>query len=348
MKGGAIMIGATKPSLVILALLIVGGCATAKIDVFPPTTQPRLDNRAGASVVTYPAPSGGIPLSSEFTVTAAGQNVDVYQVKVPPRNIGYTPCPSSYEKGSMAYFDFSGTVKIQITSSQTVSSVVVRPLRQGIQPSVNRNTISFSLSQPANVSVEINGDDRHNLHLFANPMETAAPSPSDPNVVYFMPGVHGDGSTMILGNDKPVYVAGGAVVYGVIYTSTIRGRGIISGEKTAKECRSGGGSSLIISSDSPVDLEGFIALDPPEWLFQIMASTYVTIDNVKGIAWRGNGDGIELINVEGATVKNVFIRATDQFEQFGDAGFCSMVGRCRPCDSFPASGRQHQCPVEQH
>ena len=87
----AIMIGAKKPSLIILALLLVAGCATAKIDVFPPSTQPRLDNSAGALVVTYPAASGGIPLSSDFIVTDDDQNVDVYRVTVAPQYVGYRP-----------------------------------------------------------------------------------------------------------------------------------------------------------------------------------------------------------------------------------------------------------------
>src|SRR4029077_20578014 len=73
---------------------------------------------AGAAVVTYPAPSGGIPLSNAFTVSADGANVDVYQVKVEPVGTGYNPCPPTYEIASMAYFDFSGTVNVKITSAE--------------------------------------------------------------------------------------------------------------------------------------------------------------------------------------------------------------------------------------
>src|SRR5262249_37027472 len=152
--------------------------------------------------------------------------------KVPPRFIGYTPCPPYYESASMACFDFSGTVSVQITSAVPVSSVAVRPLRYGIQPSISGNTISFSLSRPVNLSIEINGDDRHNLHLFSNPIESNRPSPSDPNVIYYGPGVHGNGTPIIARSGQTVYIAGGAVVFGNFYigsNSTIRGRGIISG-----------------------------------------------------------------------------------------------------------------------
>jgi hypothetical protein len=85
--------------------------------IFAVTASAFFADPANVSVVTYPAPSGGIPLSSDFSVTADGRQVDVYQVKVPPQWIGYTPCPSSYEIAAMAYFDFSGTVNVQITSS---------------------------------------------------------------------------------------------------------------------------------------------------------------------------------------------------------------------------------------
>ena len=273
--------------------------------------------RANASVVTYPAP-GGVPLSGDFTVYADGQRVDVYRVKVPPQNVGYDPCPSSNENASMAYFDFSGTVNVQITSSVPISSVAVRPLRLEFNPSVSGNTISFPLSQPANLSIEINGDDRHNLHLFANPMEQNAPSPSSPGVMYFGPGEHGDGSQIGIGDGRTVYIAGGAVVYGTFSARfansvTVRGRGIMSGEKTGWPCvRLGGRASISLWGVNNINLEGFIAVDSAEdRLFQLVDSDSVTMDNVKAITWRGNGDGLNLVSVNSALVKNVFIRSTD-------------------------------------
>ena len=189
---------------------------------------------ADASVVTYPAPSDGIPLSSDFAVTADGQHVDVYQVKVSRQFSGYTPCPTSYEVAAMAYFDFSGTVNVQITSAVPVSTVTIRPLRHNIQPTINGNTISFSLSHPANLSIEINGDDRHNLHLFANPREQNVPSPSDPNILYFGPGVHGNGSGIGLEAEKTVYIAGGAIIYGYFYNANAGNAATIPGARDSK------------------------------------------------------------------------------------------------------------------
>ncbi len=273
---------------------------------------------ADASVVTYPAPSDGIPLSSDFAVTADGQHVDVYQVKVSRQFSGYTPCPTSYEVAAMAYFDFSGTVNVQITSAVPVSTVTIRPLRHNIQPTINGNTISFSLSHPANLSIEINGDDRHNLHLFANPREQNVPSPSDPNILYFGPGVHGNGSGIGLEAEKTVYIAGGAIIYGYFYnanaanTATIRGRGILSGEKTSKDpCPGNGGVSLISSNTvKNLTLEGFIGVDASSWAYTINNTDSFYMDNVKYIDWRGN-DGLDLLSTSQATIKNIFIRSND-------------------------------------
>jgi predicted small secreted protein len=331
-----------KKRLLVWALLVVvlisEGCATVRgigkdiQSLGRALKSPVSGGYANASVVTYPAPLGGIPLSSDFSVTADGRQVDVYQVKVPPQWIGYTPCPLSYEIASMAYFDFSGTVKVQITSTRPVSSAVVRPLRHGIEPSVNGNTISFTLSRPLNLSVEINGDDRHNLHLFANPMETNAPSPSDPNVIYYGPGVYGDGSEIVVQNGN-VYIAGGAVIYGGFAlkgSGSIRGRGIISGGRNSK-CYGGGTTTYggyVNLEGGVTNLEGFIILDNTAWMITVIDSESFTMNNVKAIAMLGNGDGLDLTSVSRASVKNSFIRATDDtFAIKSDPPFMRQTNR---------------------
>ena len=101
---------------------------------------------ADASVVTYPAPSGGIPLSSDFAVTADGQYVDVYQVKVSRQFSGYTPCPTSYEVAAMAYFDFSGTVNVQITFGCSGINRYHPSFEANIQPTINGISFSFLIT----------------------------------------------------------------------------------------------------------------------------------------------------------------------------------------------------------
>src|SRR6266567_4477332 len=80
-------------------------------------------------LVTYPAP-GGVPLNGDFTVTVrtpgqGWQNVVTYLFKVDAvRGVQHTPLDTS-----VAYFDFSGTVKVSVTSNRgAILSARVRPL----------------------------------------------------------------------------------------------------------------------------------------------------------------------------------------------------------------------------
>ncbi len=50
--------------------------------------------------------------------------------------------------------------------------VTIRPSNKGIEYKQIQNTILFTLRQPQYLSIEFNGDRLHNLHLFANPLET--------------------------------------------------------------------------------------------------------------------------------------------------------------------------------
>jgi hypothetical protein len=92
------------------------------------------------------------------------------------------------QTASMVNFDFSGKVEIRVRKNNgTVNSVQIRPLSYGIVPEVKGQVISFSLDQPRKISLEVNGDKLHNLHLFANPILKEKPNPDDPNVIYFVP-----------------------------------------------------------------------------------------------------------------------------------------------------------------
>lgn len=77
------------------------------------------------------------------------------------------------EHASMATFDFSEKVEIAVTYNKgKIDSARVRPLSYDIPFTIEGNTLQFSLEKPANLSVEVNGDIFHNLHLFANPLDT--------------------------------------------------------------------------------------------------------------------------------------------------------------------------------
>ena len=70
-------------------------------------------------------------------------------------------------------FDMGSPVEVMVKKNNgTVREVAIRPLSKGIEYKQIQNAILFTLEKPQYLSIEFNGDRLHNLHLFANPMET--------------------------------------------------------------------------------------------------------------------------------------------------------------------------------
>jgi cytoskeletal protein CcmA (bactofilin family) len=214
----------------------------------------------------------------------------------------------------MSYFDFEGKVKIDIKSMETkVESVVVRPLSLGIKPKIKGDTISFELDKPAKLTIEINGNIKRAIHIFANPMETDAPKKDDPNVIYFGPGIHNVGRIPVKSN-QTVYISGGAVVYGCIKAENlenlkITGRGIIDGSIYDRW----------VDTTVPIDLrncknsivEGIMLLDPAAWTLNIYECQNIELKDVKIISARSNSDGITIQSSRDITAANCFVRSWD-------------------------------------
>ena len=272
-------------------------------------------------LVVYPASVGEKP-SGDWTVSVNGQPVFVYTVATLHGG------PASF-----ASFDFAGTVKVAITSTRPVASALVRPASYDITPTVKGNEISLMLSRPRNVTVEVNGTFERALHLFANPPETDAPKPDDPNVLYFGPGVHDIGPQQFAGA-KSIYIAGGAIVRPLIqpdekptnerdwsgvknYRSLfvwegakgirVRGHGILDMGQLPWHAR----TSFVLSGCEDVLVEGVTILDAPSWVVAIFGCKNVTVRNVKQICRRENSDGIDICNTQDVLVEDCFLRNND-------------------------------------
>lgn len=285
-------------------------------------------------VVVYPAPAGSA-LNTDFQVKVRRPGgewmlVPTYLVKV-DAVVGTAHSPRN---SSLAYFDFAGAVEVKVTSTRgRISSARVRPLSHAIAPEVMRDTLTFTLTQPRNLSVEVNGDIFANLQLFANPIETTRPDPQDPNIIYFGPGLHEIQTeppvdtplpqlvnepeakyppafhrglrrrTLRVPSGKTVYIAGGAVVRGRITCEGVEnvrvlGRGMVEqGEK---------GSGVRIANSRNVEIEGIFT---PQCLTG--GSQHVRITNVKCISYLGNGDGMNVIASTDVVIDGVFNRNSD-------------------------------------
>jgi hypothetical protein len=286
------------------------------------------------SVVAYAAPAGSA-LNGDFVVKVRRPGgewlaVPTYRVKVDAmRGIEHRPSDSSF-----AYFDFSGAVEVAITHAQgAIRTVRVRPLSYAVAPEVNGDTLGFTLTQPRNLSVEVNGEIFGNLQLFANPIETTRPDPNDPNVIYFGPGLHEIRTesppestlpqlvnepagkyppafhhdlrrrTLLIPSGKTVYIAGGAVIRGRIACEGVEnvriiGRGVVE--------QGPPGSGVRIANSRNVEVSGIFT---PQCLTG--GSQHVRINNVKCVSYLANGDGMNVIASSDVVIDGVFNRNSD-------------------------------------
>lgn len=255
-------------------------------------------------LVTYPSPEG-VLLKNDFTVKVRQdkgewQHIPTYLVKVDKvEGTGHKT-----EGASMSYFDFSGVVEVSISyNNGAVNSTRVRPLSYKIEPIIQESTITFSLSQPRNLSVEINGDIFHNLHFFANPIDDFIPDNKDTSFIYFGAGVHHfEDNKFYVPSGKTVYIDGGAVLMGQVLIENVQdvkvlGRGMI--DHSIK-------MGVHIANAQNVTVEGIFCTQ-----CAVGGSNNVSIRNVKSISYFGWGDGMNVFASNNVFYDRIFCRNSD-------------------------------------
>lgn len=255
-------------------------------------------------LVTYDAPNGAL-LNTDYTVKVRQQGKDwktipSHLVKVDEVH----GTKHNVKNSSMAYFDFSGDVEVSVTfNNGDINNARVRPLSYGIEPLIKGNTLTFKLNNPSNLSVEVNGDIFHNLHLFANPILENIPNRNDPNVVFFGPGIHEfENEVFHVQSGKTVYIAGDAILRGqlLIHNANdvkVIGRGIV--EHTVK-------MGVHIANSKNVLIEGIFTTQCATG-----GSEDVTIRNVKSISYYEWGDGMNVFASSNVLFDGVFCRNSD-------------------------------------
>ena len=279
-----------------------------------------------AQLITYPAPQGSM-LNTDFTVRVKQKGKDWQPVSVYLAKVANVPATASIiENTSFAYFDFAGEVEVSVTANRaSIGNIHVRPLSYKISPKISGNTITFSLTQPRNLSIEVNGDIFHNLQLFANPIEKFRPLPTDTNVIYYGPGIHLAG-TVVVPSNKTVYIAGGAIVQGQILINKaenirVLGHGILTQlpqqnavnevRQTATANSSGSrNDELTIDFSKNIEVDGPVIL-PHKYSVFIGQSKNVKISNIKSFSSEGNADGLDIFCSTDVAINNIFMRNAD-------------------------------------
>lgn len=276
-------------------------------------------------LITYPVPQAVVYSmhNDDYTVKVrkpGGEWQDLYEYNVKVDL-------DKPQDASMVYFDFSGTVEVFVKKNNgNVQSVKIRPSSYEISPLLKDNCITFTLKEPKKISIEFDGDKLHNLHLFANPIETYRPDPGDTNVVYFGPGVHLPkdlpGNSFNIGSNKTVYIAGGAIVRGKLFCDRVKnvriiGRGIIDQPERGVEIR----------HSSNVTVDGIIVVNPKHYTVFGGGSDHINIRNVKSFSASSWSDGLDFMSCSDVVIDDVFMRNSDdciavyahRWEFYGDA-----------------------------
>ena len=288
-------------------------------------------------VIIYPAPKGEVQNSS-YKVSVGGKLVPVYNAKIgaadPVRRFKAVDdlmhSAEYYDTAAFSYFDISGSAYVSVKIAGIIKKVNILPSSLNIHPRIKNNQLIFKISSLQNLTIEINGEVVKSLHLFANPIEVNKPSPKDPNVIFYGPGIHTI-TSLVVGDNKTLYLAGGAILRATIgkdekfttepsglknYPPSIilagkniklTGRGIID----AGECPTHSRNMLIVFSGKNVTIEGIILRNSSGWTVPVRQSDQVTINNIKILGYRANTDGIDICNSRNVLVQNCFVRTND-------------------------------------
>lgn len=286
-------------------------------------------NYSKDDVIVYDAPDGEA-LNEKFKVSVNGVDVPVYNARICTEDIQgrhragiVAQADSAYDVTGFASFDLKkGPVKVSISVNDPIATAKILPTSFGIIPTIKGKTLTFEIDKPQHVTVEVNGDHIRSLHLFVNPEETDIPDPNDPNVIFYGPGIH-EITSVPVGDNQTVYIAGGAIVRGVMDENetgrrgasfvlrgkniTFRGRGIFDQGQIP---RARGRQTMSVTVDG-FKLEGVILCNSSQWTVAMRDCNNVHIDNLKLFGHRANSDGIDITACIDVLVENCFIRTWD-------------------------------------
>lgn len=261
-----------------------------------------------AQLVTYPEGlTANMPHNDDYTVrvrTLGGEWQDLFEYNVQVDM-------DAVQNASMVQFDMGETVEVMVKKNNgTIHEVDIRPLNNNIRYERTKNVIVFRLDKPQYLSVEFNGDRLHNLHLFANPLETEVYKEAKEGVMYFGPGVHRPhdlpNNQLRIPANTTVYLAPGAVVKAKLLVDGVEnvriiGRGILDHPVRGIE----------VTDAKNVLIDGITVVNPDHYTVFGAGTKGLTVRNLKAFSCKGWSDGIDLMCCRDVQIDHVFLRNSD-------------------------------------
>ena len=291
-------------------------------------------------VVCYPVPKGAV-LQQDYCVRvrAVGDKVwhelKTFRVKVDMHDI---------REASMVYFDFKGQVEVEVTFPRfyTIYHVAIRPLALNIKPRFEAKRITFLLDKPCDISVEINKDRFHNLHVFTNAIEPKPDKRKDDvlvvkgsleypgfigdslnddilklplgRTVYIEAGIHYIGECLWhIPSHTKIYLEGGAILVGSLVCESVEsiqilGRGVMY---LANFERFTSLNGIKLSFAKSIFIENMIIINPPHYSFYMGGASDIHLKSIRAFSCEGWSDGIDMMNVQDVTINGGFLRTSD-------------------------------------
>ena len=273
--------------------------------------------------VCVPKDEQSVSKYSQLRMFIGDKQVPVYNVKTNMSQTWAGDAPNR-QNNSYATIGLEGKVTIKLQASFSfLNQVTIRPSNRNVPFTIdsNRRVLTFTISDIGQYVIEMRS--HRTLHLFVE--DVSRMSNSDNSVIYFAPGIHkhsndnriGSNNIINLSSNQKVFIAPGAFIYGKFMANNasnieITGPGYIDGSIFERDANKG---SVLVPIEfnycSNITLKDFACVDPAGWCFNMYFCNGVTMDNVKVISSRSNGDGISLQSCQNVTVTNSFVRSWD-------------------------------------
>ncbi|MET9831837.1 glycosyl hydrolase family 28 protein [Streptomyces sp. NPDC006385] len=301
-----------RTALQTVGVLAAGGLATGVAGTAQAATASSGATGSTVDIVVVHPTLPQVPVNNSFTVKVrplggTWQRLDVYLAKL--ALIDATTGSNRAQNSSVAMFDFSGTVEVEVTyNSGGFEKVRIRPDSYGIKPEVLGSTARFTLDRPRNIVVQVDDKIFDCLHLLANPLEQNPPAEGDKNVMYFGPGLHTTPDrTLKVPSNTTVYLAPGAVltsqvIFENVENSRLIGRGVLYNSPNG---------AIFIRKVENVTVDGITILNPRYENIRVAESQNLKIKNLRAFSQQGWGDGIQLYCSENVTIDGCFLRTSD-------------------------------------
>lgn len=278
-------------------------------------TDPVTPGERQGTAIAYPQ-QADFSAANGYSMTAGANNAKITMFKTLCNNSrrwaeNFHPATSEV---TIAMFDIQNdgpvTVSLTFPGGTNASNTVVRPTDKGVTASVSGQTATFTLPGAGQYSIEPNGNSDQAVLIFVSKQENA-PSGNIQTIASGTSTEHWDWSL----NGQTLYIAPGATLNGDLdfYGSgTVCGRGVITGKN--RDTWGGNGSLVKLPIEgwmANMTIKGISILNSNAWCIQLGKCPGATIENVKIISGRPNGDGISIQSSQNVTIKDCFIRTWD-------------------------------------